>query len=63
MTEEQRNAEDAAKFHRSMSLLRKTKLKHGLRQPRERRACTHCNAVEDIEKMLAEYRGAPVRLA
>jgi hypothetical protein len=63
MTEEQRNAEDAQKFHRLMALLRNTKMKHGLCKPRERRACTHCNALDDIEAMIKEYRGAPVRLA
>ena len=61
-TEARRNDDAAQKFYRVMGLLKGTKMKHGLCKPRERRACTNCNAVEALDKMLAEYRGAPVLL-
>ena len=48
------------KYNRVMSLLRNTKMAHGLCEPRERKACTHCNAVEELDKLIAEYKGARV---
>lgn len=51
-----------ALYNRVMSLLRSTRMEHGLCQPRERRACTHCNAVDDLNKMVDEYKGARIIL-
>lgn len=48
------------KFHRVMQLLRNTKMEHGLCQPRSRKACTHCNAADEIDTMLSEYKGARI---
>lgn len=49
-------------YNRVMSLLRATRIEHGLCEPRERRACTHCNAVDDLKKMVDEYKGARIVL-
>lgn len=49
-----------ALYNRVMSLLRNTKMPHGLCEPRERKACTHCNAEEELDKMLSEYKGARI---
>jgi len=50
-------------YNRVMGLLRNTKMPHGLCEPRERKACTHCNAVEELDKIIAEYKGARIVLA
>lgn len=42
-----------------MDLLRNTKMEHGLCDPRERRACSHCNAVEELDKITENYDAAP----
>lgn len=47
-------------YHRVMSLLQSTKMEHGLCKPRERRACTACNACDDLDKMIDEYKGPKV---
>lgn len=52
-----REYEESQKYHRIMGLLQDLKLDHGKCHPREDHACTHCNAEEEIEKMLKEYRG------
>jgi hypothetical protein len=44
-------------YHRLMSLLRDAQLPHGKCQPRSRRACTHCNAREEIDEMVKGYKG------
>lgn len=46
-----------AKYEHVMGLLRDSKMKHGLCQPRSRKACTACNAKDEIEKMVAEWPG------
>src|SRR5277367_4996395 len=51
------------KYNRIMGLLRNTKMPHGLCEPRERKACTHCNAVEELEQVIAKYKGARVSIA
>lgn len=53
-------AKDAVQYHRVMALLQNTSMEHGTCQPRERRACTHCNAVDDLKKMTDEYKGPRV---
>lgn len=50
-------------YYRVMDLLRRTRMEHGLCQPRSRRACSHCNAVDDLKVMVDEYKGAPIRIA
>ena len=50
-------------YNRVMGLLQNTKMPHGLCEPRERKACTHCNAVEELDKLIAEYKGARIVLA
>lgn len=51
-------AEYAEKYHKVMSLIREANMEHGLCKPRERRSCTACNAKDDLEKMVAEYKVA-----
>lgn len=48
------------RYYRVMSLLRATKMEHGQCQPRSRKACTHCNAKDELDKLLAEYKGPPI---
>lgn len=55
-------ADDAQKYHRVMQLLRDMRMEHGLCKPRERKACTACNAKDALNKMIDEYTGAPVTL-
>lgn len=50
-------------FHEVMGALRRTKMEHGLCEPVERNACTHCAAQRKLDKMLAEYKGPRVILA
>lgn len=50
-------------YHSLMSLLRDAQLPHGRCQPRERRACTHCNAQEEIDEMVKGYKGRPLQHA
>ena len=50
-------------YNRVMGLLQNTKMPHDLCEPRERKACTHCNAVEELDKLIAEYKGARIVLA
>ena len=52
-----------ALYNRVMGLLRNTKKPHGLCEPRERKACTHCNAVEKLDELIADYKGARIILA
>lgn len=52
----------AGQYYRVMDLLRDSMhMKHGLCEPRERRACTRCNATDDLATMVSEYRGAPFK--
>lgn len=54
----------AEQYYRVMDLLRDSMhMKHGLCEPRERRACTRCNSTDDLAAMVSEYRGAPLRAA
>lgn len=50
-------SDEALLYHKVMQALRRTKMQHGKCEPRSDRACAHCNALEDIEKLLSEYRG------
>lgn len=56
----ERQAADASEYHRVMRLLLDMRRPHGTCEPRERRACTACNAAEALEKLLARYKGAPI---
>jgi hypothetical protein len=46
-----------------MNALKWTKREHGLCQPRSRRACSHCNALETIDQMIADYKGPRIILS
>jgi|GEM_PF-3905700 len=50
-------------YHDVMECLRDMQLSHGTCEPRSRRACTHCNAIERLQELVAQYRGRPVQLA
>lgn len=50
-------------YNRIMGLLRATRMQHGKCQPREHRACTHCNAVDDIERLVNEWGGPRISLS
>lgn len=47
-------------YNRLMLLLRNTKMEHGLCQPRERKACTACNAQDELDTIIAGYKGARI---
>lgn len=49
-------------FHEVMGAWRRTKMEHGLCEPKSRRACTRCMAEEKIEKALSEYKGPRITL-
>lgn len=51
---------DESSYHRVMHLLRATKMPHGLCHPRERKACTACNAQDKLDQLIAEYKGEPI---
>ena len=40
-----------------MGLLRDTKMQHGTCQPRSRKACTACNAQEELDRLISEWKG------
>lgn len=51
-------ADAQQKYYTIMDLLRNTRMKHGKCLPRDDRACTHCNAVDDINRLIDDYKGA-----
>ena len=53
---------DGTLYHEIMGGRRRTKMEHGLCEPKERHACTRCEAERRIERMLSEYKGRRVRL-
>jgi hypothetical protein len=55
-------ARDAQKYHKVMKCLLAMKRPHGICQPRERRACTACNAKDELDALLEHYKGQQVRL-
>jgi hypothetical protein len=52
--------EPSADYHRVMRLLRDTRRPHVTCSPREIRACSHCNAVDDLKTLVDEYKGPSV---
>ena len=50
-------------YHDVMECLRDMQMPHGTCEQRARRACTHCNASERLQELVAEYRGRPAQLA
>jgi len=53
------------KYYRIMDMLsrlKKYKNRHGKCEPREDRACTYCNARDDLDKLVADYKGPPIVL-
>ncbi len=54
---------EAELFHEVMDCLRKMKMEHGLCEPRERRACSHCKGANDLQMIVATYKGRKVVLA
>jgi len=61
--ERDRYREDAQNFHRVMGYLRAMRKEHGLCQPRARKACTACNAKDNLDAVVDAYKGAPIRIA
>lgn len=57
MTIDETTIEDAANFHKVMRCLKNMRRKHGLCQPRERKACTACNAKDELEQITKAYKG------
>lgn len=50
-------AEERAKYDGLMQLLKDSKMKHGTCKPRSRKACTACNAQEQLDALVAKWRG------
>lgn len=44
-----------------LELLRMTRMQHGSCQPREHKACTACNAQEQIDAILSKWKGRKIR--
>ena len=61
MSTEEQLRDDASNYHRVMRLLKNTRMEHGLCVPRGRRACTNCNATDDLKKMVDDYKGQRIR--
>jgi hypothetical protein len=54
------------KYHEIMGVLRdlrKFEGRHGKCNPRLDRACAYCNAVDDLERLVSDYRGPRIVLA
>lgn len=49
-----------AAYDHVLGLLRSTKREHGLCQPRERKACTACNAQEELDIILSGWKGGAI---
>jgi len=49
--------DEKAKYEHVMGLLRDTKMQHGTCQPRSRKACTACNAQEELDRLISEWKG------
>ena len=45
---------------RIMQLYEATKMEHGTCQPRERKACTACNAKDELDQLLADWKGPKI---
>ena len=43
-----------------LGLIRSTKMYHGTCKPRERKACTACNAQEELDKILSGWKGGAI---
>lgn len=52
----ERDEEQAQKEH-ILGLLRDTKMEHGTCEPRSRKACTACNAQEELDKIVKDWKG------
>jgi hypothetical protein len=48
---------NAVLYFDAMDAWKRTKMKHGLCEPRSRKACSHCNAVDALDAMLSKYKG------
>lgn len=56
-------AERSCKLDRILSLLKNLQLPHGTCQPRSRQACTKCNAQDELDAMVSEFKGTTLRLS
>lgn len=63
MTREEEIVHESEQFHEVMDCLRKMKMKHGKCEPRKDRACSHCNGADDLQKIVANYKGRRIVLA
>lgn len=49
-------------YRRLIDLLRRSRMKHGTCNPRSRKACTACNAIDELNAILAADKGDIVSL-
>jgi hypothetical protein len=54
--------DDQREYHEIMRLLRDSRMEHGTCEPRSRKACTACNARDELNARVKAYRGAPVSI-
>lgn len=47
------------KYHKLLALLIDTTRPHGLCEPRNRHACLHCNAQDEIDRIVSSYQVRP----
>jgi hypothetical protein len=55
--------DEQAQKERILGLLRDTKMQHGTCQPRSRKACTACNAQEELDKITKDWKGPTMVLS
>lgn len=51
---------ERALYHEVMQCVSDMEMPHGTCQPRERMACTHCNAKDRLNELRQAYRGPPI---
>lgn len=49
--------DDGAQKEHLLGLLRDTKMRHGTCQPRSQKACTACNALDELDKIVKSWPG------
>lgn len=49
--------DEKARYDQVMDLLRSAKMSHGQCQPRTRKACTACNAQDELNRLVSEWKG------
>lgn len=60
---EEEREEERRKREHILGLLRNTKMEHGICKPRSRKACTACNSQDELDKIVAGWKGFTMELS